>query len=63
MEIDEEGLGDVLLDENAVSTAPRPGTSFSRPMTNTISIMRPLTRSGRPLTGFIRPGSSRPITG
>lgn len=46
--------------------APRPGTSLSRPLTqtNTSASMRPLTQSGRPTTGFARPGtSSRPLTG
>lgn len=46
LEIDEEGVGDILmgkffychhlntrLDENAMSNAPRPGTSFQRPHT------------------------------
>ena len=28
LEIDEEGVADILLDENAVAAAPRPGTSF-----------------------------------
>ena len=33
-EIDEEGVADVLLDDNAINKAPRPGTSFSRPLTS-----------------------------
>lgn len=28
LEIDEEGIGDILLDENTVSQFARPGTSF-----------------------------------
>ena len=31
LDIDEEGIADLLMDENAVTNAPRPGTSFSRP--------------------------------
>ena len=56
----------MLLEENAMQAAPRPGTSLSRPLTqaSTSASMRPLTQSGRPTTGFARPGtSSRPLTG
>jgi hypothetical protein len=31
LEIDEEGIGDILLDDNTVSSIPRPGTSFQKP--------------------------------
>ena len=34
LEIDEEGVADILMDENALATAPRPGTSFSRPLSS-----------------------------
>ena len=34
LEIFEEGVGDVLLDENAVNVLARPGTSLQRPGTN-----------------------------
>ena len=44
LEIDEEGVADILMgnltsdstfiDENAINNAPRPGTSFARPMTS-----------------------------
>jgi tetratricopeptide repeat protein 8 len=34
LEIDEENIGDILLDENQVSGTARIGTSFNRPMTN-----------------------------
>ena len=30
-ELEEEGIGDVILDENATASVPRPGTSFSAP--------------------------------
>lgn len=49
-----------------MQTTPRPGTSLSRPLTqsSTSAAMRPLTQSGRPTTGFARPGTSaRPPTG
>ena len=32
-EIEEEGVAEMLLDDNAIAQAPRPGTSLSRPMT------------------------------
>ena len=31
LEIDEEGAGDILLDDNATTNVARPGTSFNRP--------------------------------
>eukprot|EP00937_MAST-01D_sp_MAST-1D-sp2_P008212 g8212.t1 len=68
-EMEEEGLGEILLDENAVASVPRPGTSFAAPKTGAGSgadaAIRPVSRSGRPLTGFARPGtgSARPGTG
>ena len=34
MDIDEEGIGDMLLDENTASSLARPGTSFAKPNTN-----------------------------
>jgi tetratricopeptide repeat protein 8 len=33
VEMDEDGLADMLLDENATAAMPRPGTSLNRPMT------------------------------
>lgn len=56
----------MLLEDNAMQSAARPGTSLSRPLTqaSTSAALRPLTQSGRPSTGFLRPGtSSRPLTG
>ncbi|CAE7581589.1 Ttc8 [Symbiodinium sp. KB8] len=68
VEIDEEGVADLLLDENAVAQAPRPGTSLNRPLTRAESgggptqVVRPVSASGRPLTGFARPGTNRPTS-
>eukprot|EP00771_Trimastix_marina_P003213 gnl/Trimastix_PCT/4429.p1 GENE.gnl/Trimastix_PCT/4429~~gnl/Trimastix_PCT/4429.p1 ORF type:complete len:504 (-),score=119.31 gnl/Trimastix_PCT/4429:118-1629(-) len=66
-EMEEEGLGDMLLDTNATSDTPRPGTSVARPLTSrptTSASGRPLSSTGRPQSGFIRPGTtSRPLTG
>ncbi|GIL88321.1 hypothetical protein Vretimale_15095 [Volvox reticuliferus] len=69
LEIEEEGVADMLMDEHQVAQVPRPGTSLSRPLTTASGsgapsqAVRPMTGSGRPLTGFTRPGtSSRPTT-
>lgn len=62
-EMEEEGVGDLLLDENAVAATPRPGTSLSKPATggNNNGVdqsVRPVSSGGRPVTGFARPGTS-----
>ena len=69
-DFEEEGVADVLLDENATASLPRPGTSLNRPMTQAnVGVpgqgMRPVSASGRPLSGFARPGtgSARPDSG
>jgi len=31
LEMDEEGIADILMDDNAMATAPRPGTSINSP--------------------------------
>lgn len=48
--------------------AVRPGTSLSTPQTSARGGasdpgIRPVTQSGRPITGFSRPASSRPMSG
>jgi len=69
IELDEEGVAEMLLDENAVASMPRPGTSLNAPQGTARGPgqfdqgMRPVTQSGRPVTGFIRPSSSRPMSG
>lgn len=64
--MDEEGLGDILLEENQVSNVARPGTSFQRPTTSSQGglnpIQRPMSKAGRPITGFQRPGTNRPTS-
>jgi tetratricopeptide repeat protein 8 len=68
-ELEEDGAADLLLDDNAMASMPRPGTSLSRPNTKSSASggdagLRPMSSSGRPLSGFARPGtSSRPVTG
>ena len=53
----------------SLSSTDRPGTSLNTPQTASKSggsydpAVRPVSQSGRPVTGFARPSSSRPITG
>ena len=62
-DFEEEGVAEVLLDENSTATLPRPGTSLTRPMAQVGAPgvpgqgMRPMSASGRPLSGFARPGT------
>ena len=64
-DLEEEGVAELLLDDNAIASMPRPGTSLSNPKARTSDqSIRPLSSSGRPSTGFARPGtSSRPMSG
>ena len=63
LEADEEGIADILLDDNAIATAARPGTSFKSTQRNgsntpfTNQAIRPITQSGVPISGIIRPGT------
>lgn len=60
LEADEEGIAESLMDEHSIATVARPGTSLrmatARP-TQTSQAIRPVTQSGRPLTGMLRPGT------
>jgi len=66
-ELEEEGVAELLLDDNAVNSMPRPGTSLSNPKTGggTNQAVRPVSSSGRPMSGFSRPAtnSGRPMSG
>eukprot|EP00049_Salpingoeca_infusionum_P004994 m.86886 g.86886 ORF g.86886 m.86886 type:complete len:508 (+) comp12818_c0_seq2:144-1667(+) len=66
IELEEEGLAEVLLDDNQVAALPKPGTSFSRPLTDSRSSRgtRPVSKSGRLQSGYARPGTqgARPST-
>jgi tetratricopeptide repeat protein 8 len=58
-EMEEEGVAELLLDENAMNAAPRPGTSLANPQSSGGSRAgRPSSNAGRPLSGYARPGSS-----
>ena len=57
LEIDEEGVADILMDDNALATAPRPGTSFQRPLSSggaggISQSIRPMSSAGRAMTGY-----------
>lgn len=68
VEADEEGIAEMLMDDNAIQVSPRPGTSLrpgssSRETQSTSHSSRPSTQSGRPLTGILRPGTQGNRTG
>ena len=60
-EMEEEGVAEVLLDDNAMAGAPRPGTSLRTGTGSRAGSQagRPMSGAGRPMSsGFARPGSS-----
>ncbi|KAM9713715.1 tetratricopeptide repeat protein 8 isoform 3-T3 [Dama dama] len=68
IDIDQNGIAEMMLDENAIAQVPRPGTSLKLPGTNQTGgpspTVRPITQAGRPITGCLRSGtqSGRPGT-
>ncbi|XP_059675330.1 tetratricopeptide repeat protein 8 isoform X4 [Gavia stellata] len=68
IDMDQEGIAEMMLDENAIAQVARPGTSLKLPGTSQgggpSPAVRPVTQSGRPITGFVRPStqSGRPST-
>ncbi|KAL2303932.1 hypothetical protein Nmel_009219, partial [Mimus melanotis] len=68
IDMDQEGIAEMILDENAVAQVARPGTSLKLPGTGQgggpSPAVRPVTQSGRPITGFVRPSTQggRPST-
>lgn len=64
-EMEDEGVGELLLDETGIQDAPRPGTSIRGATGKSVNqSVRPMSGLNRPLTGFLRPGSSsRPSSG
>ena len=56
LESDENSIGDLILDDHSISTLPRPGTSLRAVGTGSAG-NRPITSSGRPITGVVRPGT------
>ncbi|XP_068110664.1 tetratricopeptide repeat protein 8 isoform X2 [Hyperolius riggenbachi] len=68
IDIDQEGIAEMTLDENSIAQVARPGTSLrqatAKKQDGPSPAVRPVTQSGRPLTGFVRPStqSGRPGT-
>uniref|UniRef100_A0A665WHD0 Uncharacterized protein n=1 Tax=Echeneis naucrates TaxID=173247 RepID=A0A665WHD0_ECHNA len=68
VEVDQEGIAEMMLDESTIAQVARPGTSLRLPGTSQgggpTPAVRPMTQSGRPITGFVRPStqSGRPGT-
>ncbi|XP_033630596.1 tetratricopeptide repeat protein 8-like [Asterias rubens] len=67
IDVDEEGIAEMLMDDNTIAQISRPGTSLKKPGTGQgapSAAVRPMSQSGRPLSGFVRPGtqSGRPGT-
>ncbi|XP_068948499.1 tetratricopeptide repeat protein 8 isoform X2 [Petaurus breviceps papuanus] len=61
IDVDQEGIAEMVLDENAIAQVARPGTSLKLPGANQTGgpspAVRPITQTGRPITGFVRPGT------
>ncbi|XP_074646623.1 tetratricopeptide repeat protein 8-like [Tubulanus polymorphus] len=60
VDVDEEGMAELVMDDNAIAQVTRPGTSLRQPGTGQGAPsqgIRPTTQSGRPVTGFARPGT------
>ncbi|XP_040831116.1 tetratricopeptide repeat protein 8 isoform X3 [Ochotona curzoniae] len=61
VDVDQEGIAEMILDENAIAQVPRPGTSLKLPGTSQTGgpsqAVRPLTQAGRPITGYLRPST------
>eukprot|EP00512_Aurantiochytrium_limacinum_P012009 CAMPEP_0171566610 /NCGR_PEP_ID=MMETSP0961-20121227/667_1 /TAXON_ID=87120 /ORGANISM="Aurantiochytrium limacinum, Strain ATCCMYA-1381" /LENGTH=473 /DNA_ID=CAMNT_0012120373 /DNA_START=246 /DNA_END=1667 /DNA_ORIENTATION=+ len=68
-DLEEQGIADAVMDDNATASLPRPGTSLNGASQGDNSlerVMRPMSNSGRPNSGFVRPStqsSLRPATG
>ncbi|KAL5008127.1 hypothetical protein ScPMuIL_013708 [Solemya velum] len=67
VDVDEEGIAEMVMDDNVIAQVSRPGTSLRQPgvaQGGPSQGVRPMSQSGRPVTGFVRPGtqSGRPGT-
>merc|ERR1719295_170662 len=63
-DMEEETLGDLLVNEETMASLPRPGTSLNapntangRPRSSLSQGMRPMSGLNRPITGFTRPST------
>jgi len=63
LEADEESIADLMMDDNAIATSARPGTTLKLLQTSvsqspsTSQSVKPMTSSGVPITGVLRPGT------
>lgn len=59
VEADEEGIAESVLSDDAIAQIARPGTSLRTAVTKTAvsQAIRPVTQSGRPISGVTRPGT------
>ncbi|GBG34007.1 Tetratricopeptide repeat protein 8 [Hondaea fermentalgiana] len=70
-DLEELGIADAVMDDNATASMPRPGTSLngdnaSGKGSSLDRVMRPMSNAGRPNSGFVRPSTQngmRPGTG
>lgn len=67
IEAEEEGIAEVLMDNNTIAQVSRPGTSLRTPgppVGVPTQGFRPRTQTGRPVSGVVRPAtqSGRPGT-
>lgn len=65
LEAEEDGIAEMVMGEDAMTDVARPGTSLRTGLrsASTSQAMRPVTQSGRPITGVFRPGTQgRPET-
>ncbi|OXA61828.1 tetratricopeptide repeat protein 8 [Folsomia candida] len=67
LEIFDDGIAEAVFSEDTIATTARPGTSLRTPATSGGRLptrdgpspaIRPVTQSGRPVSGVLRPGSS-----
>lgn len=63
IDFDEEAVSGMLLDEHAISSVARPGTSIHRIGTSagkgSNPMIRPSSSAGRPMSGVVRPATGR----
>lgn len=59
VDADDDGIAESLMEDNYMANVSRPGTSLRKPQTSSgpTQNIRPMTNSGRPLSGFVRPGT------
>lgn len=65
LEADEDGIAEMMMGEDSMTDVARPGTSLRTALrtSSTSQAIRPVTQSGRPITGVTRPGTQgRPET-